>query len=331
MKYKANSSRYDSMTYNRVGKSGLILPAISLGLWHNFGDYDDITEAKKMILRAFDLGIHHFDLANNYGPPAGSAETNFGKIFKENLIPYRDEIILSSKAGYLMWPGPFGEWGSRKYLIASCDQSLKRIGVDYVDIFYSHRFDPDTPLEETMGALDQIVRSGKALYAGISNYPEKETKISYNILSELGTPCIINQVKYSMLNKTIEDGLISVLEDLEMGCIVFSPLAQGLLTNKYLTKIPAKSRAANKHGFLQKEEITESLRKKLNSLNKIATERNQTLAQMSISWVLKQWVVNSALVGTSSVKQLEDCIASLNNPDFSEDELNHIDKILDKE
>lgn len=331
MKYKASSSRYDSMRYNRVGNSGLILPAISLGLWHNFGNYDDIRVARKMILRAFDLGINHFDLANNYGPPAGSAEANFGKIYKENLVQYRDEIILSSKAGYLMWPGPFGEWGSRKYLIASCDQSLKRMKVDYVDIFYSHRFDPNTRLEETMGALDQIVRSGKALYAGISNYPDKETKKAYNILSELGTPCIINQVKYSMLNKTIEDGLISVLEDLEMGCIVFSPLAQGLLSNKYLKTIPQKSRAANKHGFLQKEEITESLRNKLNSLNKIATERNQTLAQMAISWVLKQWVVNSALVGTSSVKQLEDCINSLKNPDFSEEELDHIDKILDKE
>jgi len=330
MKYKAASSRYDSMTYNRVGNSGLILPAISLGLWHNFGNYDDIEESRKMIIRAFDLGINHIDLANNYGPPPGSAEENFGKIFKDNLSKYRDELIISTKAGYLMWPGPFGEWGSRKYLIASCDQSLKRMGIDYVDIFYSHRYDPETPLEETMGALDQIVRSGKALYVGISNYPVKETKRAVQILNEMGTACVINQVKYSMLKRNIEDGLISLLEDLNMGCIVFSPLAQGLLTKKYIKSIPKNSRAYNKHGFLNKEEITESLRFRLEKLNLLAISRNQTLAQMSISWVLKQWVVNSALIGTSTVSQLEECVKSIQNTEFTEEELKQIDEILEE-
>ncbi|MFC2097737.1 aldo/keto reductase [Bacteroidota bacterium] len=329
MKYKACPQRYDSMPYNRVGNSGLRLPAISLGLWHNFGKIDNQEEIKKMLFRAFDLGITHFDLANNYGYPPGSAEKNFGIIYKENLTKYRDELILSTKAGYFMWPGPYGEWGSRKYLIASCDQSLKRMRVDYVDIFYSHRYDPNTPLEETMAALSHIVKSGKALYAGISNYPFKETKKAYQILNELGTPCLIHQAKYSLLKRNIEDGLIAELEDLQLGCIAFSPLAQGLLTDKYLTSIPVNSRAANKHGFLRKDEISESLRNKLCDLNKMATDRNQSLAQMSICWVLKQWVVNSALIGTSSVKQLEDNVASLNNPDFSEEELEHIEKILE--
>lgn len=329
MTYLPSPSRYDGMTYNRCGNSGLRLSAISLGLWHNFGYVDRLETGREIIHTAFDRGITHFDLANNYGPPPGSAEANFGTIFAQDLKAYRDELIISSKAGYLMWPGPYGEWGSRKYLIASCDQSLKRMGLDYVDIFYSHRPDPNTPMEETMGALDHLVRQGKALYVGISSYSPEETRQACAILKDLGTPCLIHQPKYSMLVREIEDGLLDALEEVGAGSIVFSPLAQGLLTNKYLKGIPADSRAAKSHGFLQKEEITDSVLGMIRGLNDLATRRGQSLAQMALAWTLRDPRVTSTLVGVSSVAQLEDNLASLDRLDFSAEELAQIETLLD--
>jgi L-glyceraldehyde 3-phosphate reductase len=328
MSYIPSETRYDSMLYNRCGRSGIRLPAISLGLWHNFGGVDKYKKARAMVRRAFDLGITHFDLANNYGPPPGSAEETFGRILEQDLRPHRDELIISTKAGYWMWEGPYGEWGSRKYLIASLDQSLKRMGLEYVDIFYSHRPDPDTPLEETMSALDQAVRQGKALYAGISNYNAEQTREAARILRELGTPCLIHQPKYSMFVRWIEDGLTTVLEEEGIGGIVFSPLAQGMLTNRYLTGIPEGSRASKPHGFLKADQITEDKLARIQKLNALAENRGQSLAQMALAWVLRQPSVTSALVGTSTVKQLEDNVAALNNLAFSEEELNAIEAIL---
>ncbi len=328
MPYTPADNRYQSMTYRRCGHSGLKLPAISLGLWHNFGDVDPYDEAKAMIHRAFDLGITHFDLANNYGPSAGSAETNFGKILKEGIGTHRDEMIISSKAGYYMWPGPYGEWGSRKYMIASCDQSLKRMGLDYVDIFYSHRPDPDTPIEETMGALDQIVRSGKALYAGISSYQPDYTRRAVEVLRELGTPCLIHQPSYSMFNRWVEDGLLETLDDEGIGAIVFCPLAQGLLTNKYINGVPEDSRAAKSHGFLKKEHITDDKITKIKALNELAQQRGQSLAQLALVWVLRHETVTSALIGASKVSQIEDCVAALDNSTLSKEELDQIESIL---
>jgi L-glyceraldehyde 3-phosphate reductase len=328
MTFLASETRYDGMRYNRCGRSGLKLPAISLGLWHNFGGVDTLENARAMVLRAFDLGITHFDLANNYGPPAGSAEETFGKILQQDLAPYRDELIISTKAGYYMWPGPYGEWGSRKYLLASLDQSLKRMGLEYVDIFYSHRPDPDTPLEETLGALDHAVRQGKALYAGISSYTAGQTREAARILRELGTPCLIHQPSYSMFNRWIEDGLLEVLEEEGIGCIVFSPLAQGLLTDKYLSGIPTDSRAAKPHGFLKPEQVTEEKLDKVRRLNEVARARGQTLAQMALAWVLRHPGMTSALVGASRVGQVEDNVATLENLDFSAEELQAIEEIL---
>jgi len=328
MTFLASETRYDTMRYNRCGRSGLKLPAISLGLWHNFGGVDTLENARAMVLRAFDLGITHFDLANNYGPPAGSAEETFGKILQQDLAPYRDELIISTKAGYYMWPGPYGEWGSRKYLLASLDQSLKRMGLEYVDIFYSHRPDPDTPLEETLGALDHAVRQGKALYAGISSYTAGQTREAARILRELGTPCLIHQPSYSMFNRWIEDGLLEVLDEEGIGCVVFSPLAQGLLTDKYLSGIPADSRAAKPHGFLQPEQVTEEKLDKVRRLNEMARARGQTLAQMALAWVLRHPGMTSALVGASCVDQVEDNVATLENLDFSAEELQAIEEIL---
>jgi L-glyceraldehyde 3-phosphate reductase len=328
MEYLASSTRYDSMHYNRSGRSGLKLPAVSLGLWHNFGGVDTLENSRAMIRRAFDLGVTHFDLANNYGPPPGSAEETFGIIMQQDLRPYRDELIISSKAGYDMWPGPYGEWGSRKYLVASLDQSLKRMGLEYVDIFYSHRFDPDTPIEETMGALDFIVRSGRALYAGISSYQPEQTRQAASIMKSLGTPLLIHQPVYSMFNRWIDDGLTDVLEQEGMGCIVFSPLAQGLLTNKYLNGIPEDSRAGKSHGFLRPEHVTDEAVNKVRRLNDIAAQRGQSLAQMAIAWVLRLPAVTSALVGTSRPQQVDDCVNALNNLDFSTEELVRIEAIL---
>jgi len=318
------------MVYRRCGRSGLKLPAISLGLWHNFGGVDTLEVARAMIHRAFDLGITHFDLANNYGPPPGSAEENFGRILGQDLARYRDEMIISSKAGYDMWPGPYGEWGSRKYLIASLDQSLKRMGLDYVDIFYSHRPDPETPLEETMGALNQVVRQGKALYAGISNYSAEQARQAARILSDLGTPCLIHQPSYSMFNRWIEGGLLDVLKEEGIGCIAFSPLAQGLLTDKYLGGIPEGSRASKPHGFLRPEQVTDEKVAKVRILNDMARARGQTLAQMAVAWVLRHPGMTSALVGASSVRQVEDNVAALNNLAFSTEELKAIEEVLAK-
>lgn len=328
--YTASSSRYDTMKYNRCGKSGLLLPAISLGMWHNFGSVDNIITMEQIIFRAFDRGITHFDLANNYGPPPGEAEVSFGKIFNQHLKAYRDEMIISSKAGYYMWPGPYGEWGSRKYLIASLDQSLKRMGLEYVDIFYSHRPDPNTPMEETMMALDQIVRSGKALYAGISSYSASETKQAVDILKKLGTPCLIHQPKYSMLDRWVEGGLMDVLGAEGVGCIAFSPLAQGRLTDKYLKGVPADSRVGRglTNGAIGENDLTPELLDKIKRLNDIAAQRNQSLAQMAIVWLLRDKRITSVLIGASSVKQLDNNIDSLNNIELSNDELNAIDKIL---
>jgi len=305
-----------------------MLPAISLGLWHNFGHVDKPETYRSIMHAAFDAGITHFDLANNYGPPPGSAEENFGRILKQDFQSYRDEMIISTKAGYLMWPGPYGDFGSRKYLLSSLDQSLKRMGLDYVDIFYHHRPDPDTPLEETMMALDQAVRSGKALYAGISNYTARQTKAAARILKALGTPCLIHQPKYSMMVREPEKDLLDILDDEGIGCIAFSPLAQGLLTSKYLDGIPEDSRAAKSHGFLQKQSITPDLLEKIGSLNSLATGRNQSLAQMALAWLLKDPGVTSVLVGASSVKQLLDNLGALDNTVFDTDELNKIDEIL---
>jgi len=316
------------MTYQRCGASGVQLPAISLGLWHNFGGVDRFGTARAMIHRAFDLGITHFDLANNYGPPPGSAETTFGRILRRDLRRYRDELIISTKAGYLMWPGPYGEWGSRKYLLASLDQSLQRMGLEYVDIFYHHRPDPDTPLEETMGALDHAVRSGKALYAGISSYTPEQTRQAAGILTALGTPCFIHQPKYSMLNRWIENGLLVVLREEGIGCIAFSPLAQGLLTDRYLSGIPADSRAAKPHGFLKREEVTAATLAKVRRLSDIARARGQSLAQMALAWVLRHPEVTSALIGASRVAHIEDAVDALANRRFAGEELQAIDGIL---
>jgi L-glyceraldehyde 3-phosphate reductase len=318
------------MKYNRCGRSGLKLPAISLGLWYNFGGIDPLENCRVMLRRSFDLGITHFDLANNYGPPPGSAEETFGQIFKKDLVPYRDELIISNKAGYYMWPGPYGEWGSRKYLIASCDQSLKRTGLDYFDIFYSHRPDPDTPLEETMSALDYIVRSGRALYVGISTYSPEQTRAAAKILRQLGTPCLIHQPRYNMFDRWIEDGLLETLADEGIGCICFSPLDQGILTNKYLDDdIPDESRAGKYNNQLHwGDKVTSQRIAKAKKLNQIARQRNQTLAQMAIAWVLRNPEMTSALVGASKVSQIEDSVAALTNLDFSAEELQVIENIL---
>lgn len=326
MHYTPNPDRYQQMVYNKCGNSGLKLPVISLGLWHNFGD-DKPHNIKQQICRtAFDLGITHFDLANNYGPPPGTAELAFGRILKEDFCGLRDELIISTKAGYDMWPGPYGEWGSKKYLIASCDQSLKRMGLEYVDIFYSHRFDPNTPLEETMQALDQIVRSGKALYVGLSSYNSKRTREAVAILNDLGTPCLIHQPSYSMLNRWIEDdGLIDTLDELGVGSIVFSPLAQGMLTTKYLKDIPEGSRASQ-HKSLNPNFLSSENLEKIRALNAIAKSRSQTLAQMAIAWVLKKGQITSALIGASRPEQVIDCVGAINNLDFTETELTEIDR-----
>jgi L-glyceraldehyde 3-phosphate reductase len=316
------------MSYRRCGRSGLKLPAISLGLWHNFGGVDVLENSRAMIFRAFDLGITHFDLANNYGPPPGSAEETFGKILRDELGRYRDELIISTKAGYLMWPGPYGEWGSRKYLIASLDQSLKRMGLEYVDIFYSHRPDPETPMEETMSALDHVVKSGKALYAGISSYDAEQTRRAARILRELGTPCLIHQPIYSMFQRWIEDGLLQVLDKDGAGCIAFSPLAQGLLTNKYLSGIPDDSRAAKPHGFLQRNEVTAEKLDKVRKLNQIAGTRSQSLAQMAVAWVLRHPGMTSALIGASRVGQIDELVGALSNLQFTATELGAIEDIL---
>jgi L-glyceraldehyde 3-phosphate reductase len=328
MNYLADKERYNKIAYRRCGKSGLKLPEISLGLWHNFGNIDDFKNGKAIILSAFDKGITHFDLANNYGPPPGSAEQNFGKILKNDLSNYRDEIIISTKAGYYMWPGPYGEWGSKKYLIASLDQSLRRMGLEYVDIFYSHRPDPETPFEETMAALDLIVKQGKALYVGLSNYDPEQTLKAVGILESLGTKCVIHQPKYSMLVREPENGLLDVLNEKGIGCIPFSPLAQGLLTDKYLKGIPKDSRAEKSHGFLQKSAITNELIQKLKRLDKMAGLRDQSLAQMALSWILKDQRVTSVLIGASSVKQLMNNLGCTDNLQFTIEELAEIEEIL---
>jgi L-glyceraldehyde 3-phosphate reductase len=326
--YSANEKRYDTMQYRRCGRSGIRLPAISLGLWHNFGGVDDFENSRAMVRRAFDLGITHFDLANNYGPPPGSAESNFGEILRLDLKPFRDELIISTKAGYDMWLGPYGNWGSRKYLIASLDQSLNRMGLEYVDIFYSHRPDPETPVEETMSALDQVVRSGKALYAGISNYNPEQAAVAVKILRELGTPCLLHQPKYSMFERTPERGLLDVLGKEGVGGIAFCPLAQGLLTDRYLSGIPADARAAKPHGFLKKRDIDEDKLAKIRALNELAQERGQSLAQMALAWVLRDGRMTSALIGASRVDQIEQNVAALSDLAFTSKDLARIDAIL---
>jgi len=325
MTYVADTDRYERIPYRRCGRSGLLLPAISLGLWHNFGDDRPLDVQRAILQRAFDMGVTHFDLANNYGPPYGSAEINFGRIMREDFRPYRDELVISTKAGYDMWPGPYGEWGSRKYLLASLDQSLKRMGLEYVDIFYSHRFDPDTPLEETMGALDSAVRSGKALYAGISSYSAERTAEAAAILREMGTPLLIHQPSYSMFNRWIEDGLLDALEREGVGCIAFSPLAQGMLTDKYLGGVPEGSRASKGTSF-SANLLTEENVERIRSLNEIARGRGQSLAQLALAWALRDGRVTSALIGASSVAQLEENLAALDRLDFTEDELAEIDR-----
>jgi len=325
MTYVAADDRYSKTPYRRCGRSGVLLPEISLGLWQNFGDGKPIENQRAIVRRAFDLGVTHFDLANNYGPPYGSAEINFGRIMREDLRPYRDELIISTKAGYDMWPGPYGEWGSRKYLLASLDQSLRRMGLEYVDIFYSHRFDPDTPLEETMGALDTAVRSGRALYAGISSYSPERTREAYEILKSLGTPLLIHQPSYSMINRWIEGGLLDALGELGVGCIAFSPLAQGVLTKKYLGGIPEGSRAS-RNGSLSSDQLSERTLGHVRALNEIAAARGQTLAQMAISWVLRDERMTSALVGASSVAQLEENLAAAAKASFTAEETAAIDK-----
>ena len=325
MNYRPDNSRYETMIYNRCGRSGLKLPAISLGLWHNFGGVDALENARKMLHRSFDLGITHFDLANNYGPPPGSAEENFGKILRQDFSKYRDELIISTKAGYDMWLGPYGNWGSRKYLLASLDQSLKRMGLDYVDIFYSHRFDPETPLEETMSALDTAVKQGKALYAGISSYSAKKTAEASDILRKMGTPILIHQPSYSMLNRWIEEKLLRTLEKEGIGCITFSPLAQGMLSDKYLKGIPEDSRAGKAGTFLNTKLITEENLERIRALNEIAKRRGQSLAQMALVWNLRQPQVTSVLIGASSVQQIEENVDALQKIHFSADELREID------
>ncbi len=329
MTYTPNSQRYDSMSYRRTGHSGLLLPAISLGIWYNFGGIDPIENSRAMIHTAFDLGITHIDIANNYGPPPGSAEETFGRIFREDLSRYRDELVISNKAGYRMWEGPYGEWGSRKYLIASCDQSLKRTGLEYFDIFYSHRPDPDTPLEETMGALDFIVRSGRALYAGISTYSPEQTREASRILRELGTPCLIHQPRYNMFDRWIEDALLDTLADEGIGCIAFSPLCQGILTNKYINDTPDDSRATKLAGdFHWGDEVTQQRIAKVRQLNEIAQARGQNMAQLAVSWVLRHEGMTSALVGASRPEQITDIVKSLDNLDFSDEEFQAIETIL---
>jgi len=327
--YSPADTRYASPDfYRRCGRSGLKLPLLSLGLWHNFGAQDDCVNARAIALRAFDLGITCFDLANNYGPPDGSAEITFGKILRDDLQPWRDELIITTKAGYYMWPGPYGEWGSRKYLLASLDQSLKRMGLEYVDIFYSHRFDPETPLEETLGAVAHAVKSGKALYAGVSNYPAAETARAAKILRELGVPCVIHQARYSMLDRWVEPELLGTLEQEGIGCTAFSPLGKGLLTDRYFKGIPADSRIAKDQRFLRPEHVTDAVLAKTRLLNDLAQARGQTLAQMALAWVLRHKVVTSALIGASKVSQVEDSYGAVKNLKFSADELAQIDKIL---
>ena len=328
MPYAPSSSRYNKINYNRCGNSGLKLPPVSLGLWHNFGGVDVFENCRNILHRAFDLGITHFDLANNFGPPYGSAEETFGKIFKKDFIPHRDEQIISTKAGWDMWDGPYGDFGSRKYLIASLDQSLKRMGIEYADIFYHHRPDPETPLEETMGALDHIVKSGKALYVGISQYNAEDTKRASDILKSMGTKLLIHQPRYNMMDRWIENGLTDVLRNEGIGCIAFSPLVQGLLTNRYLDGIPSDSRAAKDGTYLSREQVTEDKINKIKKLNDLAATRNQSLAQMAIAWVLRDPVVTSALIGASKVSQVEDAVGAVKNINFSEEELKQIDDIL---
>jgi L-glyceraldehyde 3-phosphate reductase len=329
MAYLPLEKRYTSgMVYNRCGRSGLKLPAISLGLWHNFGGVDTLENARAMVLRAFDLGITHFDLANNYGPPPGSAEETFGRIMASDLRSYRDELVISTKAGYHMWPGPYGEWGSRKQLVASLDQSLRRMGLEYVDIFYHHRPDPDTPIEETMAALDHIVRSGKALYIGISSYTAEQTRAAAQVLHELGTPCLIHQPSYNMFNRWIEDGLLDALREHGTGCICFSPLCQGLLTDRYLKGVPSDSRAGKTNTFLTPDAVTPVYLRQISALNAIAASRGQSMAQMAIAWVLRHKGMTSALIGASKTSQIEDAVGALRNAEFSESELGAIDTAI---
>ncbi len=328
MSYTPAPDRYQSIAYRRCGRSGLKLPPISLGLWHNFGHVDVLENCRQLLHLAFDSGITHFDLANNYGPPPGSAEENFGRILRQDFQGYRDQMIISTKAGYYMWEGPYGDWGSKKYLVSSLDQSLQRMGLSYVDIFYHHRPDPDTPLEETMTALDLIVRQGKALYVGLSNYPVEEATKALQMLRELGTPCLIHQPKYSMFERWVEGGLLDLLEKEGVGCIPFSPLAQGLLTDKYLEGIPADSRAAKPHGFLKANQVTEDKLNKIRQLHAIARQRDQTLAQMALAWLLKDPRVTSVLMGVSKPAQLSDALQCLTNTRFSEEELSRIETIL---
>ncbi len=326
--YVADQTRYETMQYVRAGRSGLKLPRISLGLWHNFGGVDSHSQARTMLLRAFDLGITHFDLANNYGPPPGSAEECFGKVLRADLGRYRDELVVSTKAGYYMWEGPYGEWGSRKSLLASLDQSLKRMGLEYVDIFYSHRPDPETPLSETMGALAHAVESGKALYAGISSYSPEDTARAAELLADFGVPCLIHQPKYNMFERSIEAGLLDVLGERGIGCIAFSPLAQGLLTNKYLSGVPEDSRAASPHGFLKVEALTDEVLSRVRQLNTLARERGQSLAQMALAWVLRHPKMTSAVIGASRVSQIESAVRALDKAEFSAEELARIEAIL---
>ena len=328
MVYQANAARYQTMEYRRCGRSGLKLPAITLGLWHNFGDETRVETSRQLLRHAFDLGITHFDLANNYGPPPGSAESNFGRILREDFLPWRDELIISSKAGYTMWDGPYGDWGSRKYLVASLDQSLKRMGLEYVDIFYHHRPDPETPLQETMRALDHLVRQGKALYVGLSNYPLEQAAEAVRILNDLGTPCLIHQPKYSMLERWVEDGLLDFLQTEGVGSIAFSPLAGGQLTDRYLQGIPADSRAASGSRFLQAEQLTEAKLEKVRQLNALAAARGQKLSQMALAWVLREEKVTSVLIGASKTTQLDDAVGMLANRHFGTEECAAIDAIL---
>ncbi|WP_324660941.1 L-glyceraldehyde 3-phosphate reductase [Enterobacter bugandensis] len=328
MGYQPDKNRYQTMEYRRCGRSGIRLPAVSLGLWHNFGDATLIENSRQLLQRAFDLGITHFDLANNYGPPPGSAERNFGRILQEDFLPWRDELIVSTKAGYTMWDGPYGDWGSRKYLLASLDQSLKRMGLEYVDIFYHHRPDPETPLQETMKALDHLVRQGKALYVGLSNYPAELARKAIDILNDLGTPCLIHQPKYSMFERAPEEGLLDVLQEKGVGCIPFSPLAGGQLTNRYLNGIPADSRAASGSQFLNPEQITEEKLEKVRQLNALAESRAQKLSQMALAWVLRHEEVTSVLIGASKTAQIDDAVGMLENRQFTAEELSLIDQIL---
>lgn len=328
MGYQPDKNRYQTMQYRRCGRSGLRLPAVSLGLWHNFGDATLIENSRQLLQRAFDLGITHFDLANNYGPPPGSAERNFGRILQEDFMPWRDELIVSTKAGYTMWDGPYGDWGSRKYLLASLDQSLKRTGLEYVDIFYHHRPDPETPLQETMKALDHLVRQGKALYVGLSNYPAELARKAIDILDDLGTPCLIHQPKYSMFERAPEEGLLDVLQEKGVGCIPFSPLAGGQLTNRYLNGIPADSRAASGSQFLNPDQITEEKLEKVRKLNALAESRGQKLSQMALAWVLRHEEVTSVLIGASKTAQIDDAVGMLENRQFTAEELSLIDQIL---